>query len=37
MSKLQIPTDSGLNALVPYDETFRFFLSKDNLEEYDHI
>lgn len=35
MSKLQIPTDSELNALVPYDETFRFFLSKDNLEEYD--
>lgn len=35
MIKIQIPTDSELNALVPYDETFRFFLSKDNLEEYD--
>lgn len=35
MSKLQIPTDSELNALVSYDESFRFFLSKDNLEEYD--
>lgn len=35
MSKLQIPTDSELNAIVPYDESFRFFLSKDNLEEYD--
>lgn len=35
MIKLQIPTDAELNALVPYDETFRFFLSKDNLEEYE--
>ncbi len=35
MTKIQIPTDSELNALVPYDETFRFFLSKDNLEEYE--
>lgn len=35
MLKLQIPTDSELNAIVPYDESFRFFLSKDNLEEYD--
>ena len=35
MLKLKIPTDSELNAIVPFDETFRFFLSKDNLDEYD--
>lgn len=35
MAKLKIPTDAELNAIVPYDESFRFFVSKDNLEEYD--
>lgn len=34
MEKRQVPIDRELNAVVPYDETFRFFVSKDDLSEY---
>ncbi|MCA5961132.1 hypothetical protein LC724_13055 [Blautia sp. RD014234] len=34
MEKRQVPIDQEMNALVAYDEAFRFILSRDDLSEY---
>lgn len=34
MNKRHVPTDLELNALVTYDDSFRFILSQDDLNEY---
>ena len=33
MEKRQVPIDQEMNALVAYDEAFRFILSRDDLSE----
>lgn len=34
MEKRQVPIDQEMNALVAYDDSFRFILSRDDLSEY---
>lgn len=34
MEKRQVPIDQDMNAIVPYDDAFRFILSRDDLSEY---